>query len=126
MKDQLLVAASRIAKLIVTVLALWLLERWKIDMSPAMRALFEQLLAAGFVAGVLGLAAHFGVAIKANPLDAVSPTESRRGRQQKGARKALRATEERIAKAGAEPVPDSPDDLPPRDYIPAKERGDGL
>lgn len=104
MKDQLLVAASRIAKLVVTVSALWLLERWKIDMSPAMRELFEQLLAAGFVAGVLGLAAHFGIAIKANPLDTVSPTEGRRGRQQKGARKALRATEARIQKAGAEPV----------------------
>jgi hypothetical protein len=48
----------------------------------------------------------------------VSPTEARRGRQQKRARKALRKVEERIEQASAQPEVPAPiafdsDELPP-------------
>jgi hypothetical protein len=100
MKDQLLVVASRIAKLLVTGVCAWVLVHYKLDAPEWLRQAFEEAIAFGIASGALGLAAHFGIALKANPMDAVSPTEARRGRQQKRARKALRNVEERVEKAG--------------------------
>jgi hypothetical protein len=100
MRDQLLVVASRIAKLLVGGGSAWVLVHYKLDAPPWLRQVFEEAIAFGIASGALGLAAHYGIALKANPLDTASPTEARRGRQQKRARKALRAVEQRIEKAG--------------------------
>lgn len=124
MNDKLAVVASRVAKLIVGLATTWLFVHYKIDMPHELRTIFEELIAAAGVAGAVGLAAHFGIALKANPMDTVSPTEARRGRLQKKARKSLQATEERIAKAGAEvpyPTPEDSTEEPPQ-LPPPKDR----
>ena len=116
-KDALLVAASRIAKIVVGFGTTWLLVEWKVDLPPILQAGFEQILAAAFAGSILGTAAHFGVALRANPNDTVSPTESKIGRQKKKARKETRKIETRLKKAGVAnreaEVQVSHDDLPP-------------
>jgi hypothetical protein len=119
MNDTLAVVASRVAKLLVTGVCAWALVHYKLDAPDWLRQSFEEVIAFGIASGAIGLAAHFGIALKANPMDTVSPTEARRGRLQKKARKTMRATEERIAKAAEVPYPtpedsrEEPPQLPP-------------
>lgn len=121
-KDALLVAASRAAKIVVGFGTTFALVRWKIDLPPVLQTVFEQILAAAFAGSVLGTAAHFGVALRANPSDTASPTESKVGRQKKRQRKIDRRT---TKKAGLENRElEEPPPVPPLAKIPAKERGE--
>lgn len=108
-RDALAVAASRIAKIVVAFGTTYALVRWKIDLPPVLQTAFEQIFAAALTGTVLGTAAHFGVAIKTNPPDTVSPTEAKQGRARKRARKVTHAVERRIQQAGL-----ADDDIPPK------------
>ena len=109
LKDKLLVPASRIAKVLVGIAITYAYAKWGLEV-PAqyewLRGVIEELIAAAGVAGLLGLAAHFGVAIKANPRDTASPTEAKEGRQEKAARAYDRSVAEKVEKFGAAPIPE--------------------
>lgn len=123
-KDALDVAGSRIAKLVVGFALTYAAVKWKVELPPQyewMRSVFEQIIASAFAASALGLAAHFGYAIRRNPDDTVSPTAMKVGRAKKAARKQTRALEARLAEAGLRarkpevpyPTPaDTPDEPP--------------
>lgn len=103
LRDALDVAGSRVAKLIVGFALTYAAVRWKVSLPPQyewMRETFEQIIASAFAASALGLIAHFGIAIKRNPRDTVSPTEMKAGREAKKERAVVRKTEERLQKAG--------------------------
>lgn len=119
LKDKLLVPASRVAKILVTAALTFAATKWGIHVPPEyewVRDTIEQLIAFATASSLAGLAVHYGVGIKANPRDTVSPTEAKVGRAAKKARKTTRAVEERIEKAGADGEgedPESPEWLRP-------------
>lgn len=117
MLNALSVVASRAAAFIVAMLIAWLGVRYKFEASPELRDAFTKFLEGIFLAGMAGLATHFGVALKANPDDVASPTKAARGRADKKARKLAR--EHKRADARREvpyPTPEDSDDLPPRSF----------
>jgi hypothetical protein len=124
LKDKLLVPASRVAKILVTAALTFGAVKWKLTVPPGyewLRELIEQLIAVTTASGLAGLAVHYGVGIKANPRDTISPTEGKEGRKMKAVRKLARkhrAIDELVATAV-----DNDDDIPPLAKIPASEKG---
>ena len=105
----------------------WLVALWRLDIDADQQKSAADFVALIFQSIAIWIAVHLGYSWKFNPRNAVSPTEVKQCVVEKAERKEIRAAAKREAIVNTEvpyPTPEDSDDLPPRDYIPAKEKGD--